>query len=39
MAITFIIGNLKDCLMKELFILKHLIMELLHTKVVTILIN
>ena len=29
--ITFIIGNLKDCLMKELILLKHLFMELLHT--------
>ena len=27
MVITFITGNLKDCLMKELIILKHLIME------------
>ena len=30
-VITFIIGSLKDCLMKELILLKHLIMELLHT--------
>ena len=29
MVITFIIGNLKHCLMKELIQLKHLIMELL----------
>ena len=31
MVITFVIGNLKDFLMKELILLKHLIMELLHT--------
>ena len=31
MVITFIIGNLKDYLMKEVILLKHLIMELLHT--------
>ena len=30
MVIPFIIGNLKDCLIKELIILKHLIMELHH---------
>ena len=31
MVITFIIGNLNDCLMKELILLKHLTMALLHT--------
>ena len=31
MNITFIIGNPRDCLMKEIILLKHLIMELIHT--------
>ena len=31
MAVTFITRNLKDCLMNELILLRHLIMELLHT--------
>ena len=39
MVITFITGNLNDCLMKELIPLKHLIMELLHTSVIMILIR
>ena len=29
--ITFIVANLKDCLIKELILLKHLTIELLHT--------
>ena len=39
MAVTFITGNVMDGLMKELIPLKHLIMELLHTSVITILIK
>ena len=31
MVITFITGNLKDCLMKELIILEHPIIALLQT--------
>ena len=31
MAVTFITGNLKDCLMKELILLKRLIIVLLQT--------
>ena len=30
-VITFITGNLNDCLMKELILLKHLIMDLPQT--------
>ena len=38
-VVVFITGNLKNCLMKELILLKHLIMELLHTYVITILLT
>ena len=33
-VITFITGNLKDCLRKELILLKHLIMELLQNQII-----
>ena len=37
MTITFITGNLKDYLMKELIILEHLIIELLQTQIIMVL--
>ena len=37
MAITFINGNLKDCLTKELTLLKRLIMELVQIWIITVL--
>ena len=35
--ITFITGNLKDCLMKELILLKRVIMELLQNYIIMVL--
>ena len=37
MAITFITGNLKDCLIKELILLQRLIIVLLHSKIIMVL--
>ena len=37
MAVTFIIDNLKNCLTKELILLKHPIIVLLQTKIIMVL--